>query len=143
MSRYKRGYLKFKEESIQFSSSFFFSFKIVCVFFFSFRPKRKRTIPHAVIIRCFDSGGYYISSCTATFGNRFCIKGESESAIRSRLECRAVMRTRQNGKINFDLGVRSNFPLYFLMADQSVLPCDHHTHANSTLLRSWTRRSQT
>lgn len=62
-------------------------------FLFKFHP-RERAILYAVIIRCFDSGGYYVSSSTATFGNRFCIKDESESAIRSRLDCRAVMRTR-------------------------------------------------
>lgn len=50
-------------------------------FFPPFHP-RERAILYAVIIPCFDSGGYYVSSSTATFGNRFCIKDESESAIR-------------------------------------------------------------
>lgn len=63
-------------------------------FFFPFQVLSAEKERYAVIIRCFDSGGYYVSSSTATFGNRFCIKDESESAIRSRLDCRAVMRTR-------------------------------------------------
>lgn len=95
-----------KEKLIQFfrQDNFEFSFMVVralvknCMrvffFFFPFQVLSAEKERYAVIIRCFDSGGYYVSSSTATFGNRFCIKDESESAIRSRLDCRAVMRTR-------------------------------------------------
>lgn len=94
--------LKFEEKLIQFLPFFEFGFMLVRTlvknyarfFFPPFHP-RERAILYAVIIPCFDSGGYYVSSSTATFGNRFCIKDESESAIRgSRLDCSAVMRTR-------------------------------------------------